>query len=69
MREHIEIADSIPRQGKRSSEIIAKSGTLIAHNGSTAILAPYDECVLVMPSLHLHPGQTAVRLGRFTDVA
>lgn len=71
----IEITDVVTAQTTQFSfvqpflgmEIIAKSGTLIAHNGSTAIRTPYDECVLVMPSLHLHPGQTAVRLGRFTD--
>jgi predicted deacylase len=48
-------------------EIVAKSGTLIAHDADTAIHTHYDNCVLVMPSLRLHPGQTAVRLGRFTD--
>jgi len=48
-------------------ETIAEAGTVIAHDGGTAVRAPYDNCVLIMPSLRLYPGQTAVRLGRFID--
>ncbi len=32
--------------------------------GARAFSTPYDNCVLVMPSLRPKPGQTAVRLGR-----
>lgn len=47
-------------------EIIPKSGTLIAREGDTMIRTPYDDCVLVMPSLRqLAPGVTVVRLGRY----
>ena len=47
-------------------EVIPHAGTVIAHDGGTAIRTPYDECVLIMPSRRLQRGQTAVRLGRFT---
>jgi predicted deacylase len=46
-------------------EAIARAGTVIAHDGDNSIRTPYDDCVLIMPSLRLYPGQTAVRLGRF----
>jgi predicted deacylase len=48
----------------RGFEVIPKAGTVIAHDGPSAFSTPYDNCVLVMPSLRLKPGQTAVRLGR-----
>jgi len=47
-------------------EVIPQAGTVIAHDGETAIRTPYDDCVLIMPSRRLLRGQTAVRLGRFT---
>jgi predicted deacylase len=46
-------------------EVIARRGTLIAHDGDEPLRTPYDDCVLVMPSRRLGPGLTAVRLGRF----
>jgi hypothetical protein len=47
-------------------EVIPKRGTVIATDGDTAWRTPYDDCVMVMPSLrHLKPGTTMVRLGRF----
>lgn len=47
-------------------EVIEKAGTPIAYDGDTVWKAPYDETVLVMPSLrHLKPGTTMVRLGRY----
>ncbi|MDE2227906.1 MAG: succinylglutamate desuccinylase/aspartoacylase family protein [Alphaproteobacteria bacterium] len=49
----------------RGLEVIAKAGTEIARDGGRAVLTPYDDCVLVMPSLRLMRGQTAVRLGRY----
>jgi predicted deacylase len=48
--------------------VVEKAGTPIARDGDTVWLAPYDNTVLVMPSLgHLLPGNTQVRLGRFVD--
>ncbi len=48
----------------RGFEVIPKAGTVIARDGARVFSTPYDNCVLVMPSLRLKPGQTAVRLGR-----
>lgn len=46
--------------------VVAKAGTPIARDGDTVWEAPYDDTVLVMPSLrHLRPGNTQVRLGRY----
>ena len=47
-------------------EVIAQAGTLVASDGDTTWRTPYDECVLVMPSLvHVRPGATVLRLGRY----
>ncbi|MEM7694667.1 MAG: succinylglutamate desuccinylase/aspartoacylase family protein [Pseudomonadota bacterium] len=46
-------------------EVIPNAGTVIAHDGPREVTTPYDDCVLIMPSKRLWPGQTAVRLGRF----
>ena len=48
----------------RGMEVIPHAGTEIARSDGRAIVTPYDDCVLVMPSPRLHRGQTAVRLGR-----
>lgn len=48
----------------RGLEVIAKAGTVIAYDGEAPVVTPYDDCVLIMPSRRLVPGQTAVRLGR-----
>jgi predicted deacylase len=46
--------------------IVPRAGTPIARDGDTVWTAPYDDTVLVMPSLrHLKPGNTQVRLGRY----
>lgn len=46
--------------------VVEKQGTPIAEDGDTVWRAPYDNTVLVMPSLrHLRPGNTQVRLGRY----
>ena len=48
--------------------VVAKAGTPIAQDGERVWRAPYDDTVLVMPSLqHLRPGNTQVRLGRYDD--
>jgi predicted deacylase len=47
-------------------EVIEKAGTTVAHDGGTVWTTPYDDAVLVMPSMkHLKPGTTMVRLGRY----
>jgi predicted deacylase len=47
-------------------EMIPEAGTAIATDGDTVWKTPYDDCVLVMPSMaHLKPGTTMVRLGRY----
>ena len=47
----------------RGMEMIAKAGTVIAREGERDFVTPYDNCVLVMPSLRqLAPGVTVVRL-------
>jgi predicted deacylase len=49
-------------------EVIEKAGTVVATDGDKTWRTPYDNCVLVMPSLvHLKPGTTLVRLGRYDD--
>lgn len=51
-------------------ETIARAGTVIATDGKVQIMTPYDNCVLLQPSLrHLAPGVTVVRLGRPEDAA
>lgn len=48
--------------------VVAKAGTPIAQDGDQIWRAPYDDTVLVMPSMsHLRPGNTQVRLGRFEN--
>jgi predicted deacylase len=47
-------------------EVIPKAGTVVATDGATTWKTPYDDCVLVMPSLaHVKPGTTVLRLGRY----
>jgi len=71
----IEITEAVTVMGEqfrfeapfRGMEVIPRAGTLLARDGDRAVLTPYDDCVLIMPSKRLQPGQTAVRLGRFVD--
>jgi hypothetical protein len=52
-------------QDFRGGETIRRAGTPIAHDAGEAVLTPYDDCVLVMPSVRqLRAGVTTVRLGR-----
>ena len=46
-------------------EVVEKRDTLIATDGMTEIRTPYDNCLLVMPSLRPGRGHTAIRLARF----
>jgi predicted deacylase len=48
--------------------VVERAGTPIAQDGDQVWVAPYDQTVLVMPSMtHLRPGNTQVRLGRFVE--
>ena len=48
-----------------TGQVIECQGTVIGHDGARAVATPYDDCVLVMPSLaHATPGATMVRLAR-----
>ncbi len=52
----------------RGLEIVRNKGTVVAQDGDAVWRTPYDDCVLVMPSLRqLRPGTTMVRLGRYVD--
>ncbi len=49
--------------------IIKHKGDLIGHDGGKPVLAPYDNCVLIMPTMvHVKPGLTVVRLGRIESL-
>ena len=49
----------------RGLETIPKAGTPIGDNDGEPVTTPYDDCVLVMPSLRqLRPGVTVVRFPR-----
>jgi len=50
----------------RGLEVIPKAGTVVASDGDATWRTPYDDCVMVMPSLaHVKPGTTVLRLGRY----
>ncbi|MDE2574011.1 MAG: succinylglutamate desuccinylase/aspartoacylase family protein [Rhodospirillales bacterium] len=51
-------------QAYRGGDVIARRNTLIAMDGAAEIRTPYDQCLLVMPSLRPGRGHTAVRLAR-----
>ena len=47
-------------------EVVPKAGTVVATDGDRVWRTPYDDCVMVMPSLaHVKPGATVLRLGRY----
>jgi hypothetical protein len=47
-------------------ELVSKAGTVVAMDGNHSWKTPYDDCIMVMPSVrHLKPGTTMVRLGRY----
>jgi predicted deacylase len=47
------------------NELIKTAGAVIAHDAGQAITTPYDDCILVMPSIRqLRPGVTTVRFGQ-----
>lgn len=46
-------------------EVFEKAGTVIGWSNGQSVVTPYDDCMLVMPSLRqLRPGVTVVRLGK-----
>ncbi len=51
----------------RGGEVVPRRNTLLAFDGATEIRTPYDNCLLVMPSLRPSRGHTAVRLARFVS--
>lgn len=52
-------------QDFRGLELIEHAGTVIARDAEREIVTPYDDCVIVMPSLrHVSPGVTVMRLAR-----
>ena len=53
-------------QAYRGGDVIAKRNTIIALDGAMEVRTPYDNCVLVMPSLRPSRGHMAVRLAQFT---
>jgi hypothetical protein len=65
---HAVVAQSIQfefTQAYTSNEVVQNAGTVIAHDQDQTITTPYDDCVLVMPSIRqLSPGVTTVRLGQ-----
>jgi hypothetical protein len=51
--------------GLKGLSQLDKKGELIGRDDGRPIVAPYDNCVLIMPALlRVGPGLTAVRLGR-----
>ena len=56
----------MPARRFEGQEVIAKAGTVLGHDDGEAVTTPYDNCVLVMPSINrpLRAGVTVVRLGR-----
>ncbi len=49
----------------RGGDVIPRRNTVIAMDAEAEIRTPYDDCLLVMPSLRPSRGHTAVRLARF----
>jgi predicted deacylase len=52
-------------RGWYGGDVVAGQNTVIAMDGPTEIRTPYDNCLLVMPSLRPGKGHTAVRLAKF----
>lgn len=52
-------------EGLQGLSVLSNKGDLIAIDDKDEVRAPYDNCVLIMPTLvDVKPGFTAVRLGR-----
>lgn len=48
----------------RGGDVVPRRNTLLALDGAREIRTPYDDCLLVMPSLRPSRGHTAVRLAK-----
>ena len=53
----------------RGGDVLPHRNTLIALDGTAEIRTPYDDCLLVMPSLRASRGHTAVRLARLVEAS
>ena len=52
-------------RGLQGLSRVARKGDLIGYDDQTPVVAPYDNCVLIMPTMvHVRPGLTVVRLGQ-----
>jgi predicted deacylase len=51
----------------RGMEVVPEAGTVIGYDGEEPVRTPFDDCVLIMPSLRRRKGESAVRLGRFAS--
>jgi len=61
--------DFVFTQPWQGMECIEKQGTVIGYDNGAPVATPYDDCVLIMPSLRqLLPGVTVVRLARRESV-
>jgi len=48
-----------------SGAVVPRAGTVVGWNGGQPVITPYDDCVLIMPTLvHAAPGATLVRFAR-----
>ncbi|MBL8515896.1 MAG: succinylglutamate desuccinylase/aspartoacylase family protein [Betaproteobacteria bacterium] len=53
-------------EGLTGLSVVKTKGDLIGTDGDQPVTAPYDDCVLIMPTMtHVKPGLTVVRIGRF----
>jgi predicted deacylase len=51
--------------GVHGLSVLPRKGDVIGFDSGKPVLAPYDDCVLIMPTMvHVKPGLTVVRLGR-----
>lgn len=48
-------------------EVLESAGAPIGRDGGQPVVAPHDDCVIIMPCRNSRKGQTAVRLGRFVE--
>ena len=62
---HAMVADSMEfafTQDVNGLKMIARGGTVIARDGDREFVTPYDNCIVVMPSVRqLRPGRTVMR--------
>jgi hypothetical protein len=48
-----------------NGEVVPQAGTVVGWTAGQPVLTPYDDCVLIMPTLvHAGPGATLLRFGR-----